>query len=104
VPNARPQPAAPPDEPTTADQAQQQAWARWYAEARESPDVPVRLQALEVWAQQPKEAIDPVTYALVDEDEQVRTRAQELYDQQLMREATSARPVQDEGQKGGPTP
>jgi hypothetical protein len=64
----------------------------------------VRLQALELWAQQPSDEIDPVTYALVDEDEQVRTRAQELYEQQLTREATRARPVQEEGQEGGTTP
>ena len=48
--------------------------------------------------------MDPVTAALVDEDEQVRTWAQELYDQQLTREATRARPVQEEGPEGGTTP
>jgi hypothetical protein len=97
-------PAALPDEQTTAEEAQRQAWDRWYASAREHPDVGVRLQALELWAQQPSEAIDPVTAALVDEDEQVRTRAEELYEQQLTREATRARPVQEEGPKGGTTP
>ena len=112
APNARTQPTAspaatapadPPDEQTPAEQAQRQARDNWYAEAREHPDVSVRLQALEFWAQQPTETIDPVTAALVDEDEQVRTRAQDLYDQQLTREASRARPVQEEGQKGGPT-
>ena len=97
-------PSRPPDEQTPADQAQQQAWDRWYAEAREHPDVGVRLMALEHWAQQPRETMDPVTAALVDEDEQVRTWAQELYDQQLTREATRARPVQEEGPEGGTTP
>ena len=66
-----------------------------------SPDVTVRLQALEVWAQQPKETIDPVTFALVDEDDGVRARAQELYDQRLTCEATRAQPVQEEGLIGG---
>ena len=58
----------------------------WFAELRESPDVTVRLQALEAWAQQPGTGIDPLTYALVDEDEAVRARAEELYEQQLARE------------------
>ncbi|MGH7207994.1 MAG: hypothetical protein ACREIL_01280 [Nitrospiraceae bacterium] len=87
-----------------AERAQQDAWAQWYAAVREHPDVSVRLQALEQWAQQPGEAIDPVTAALVDEDEQVRGRAQDLYDQQLTREASRARPVREEGQNGGTTP
>jgi hypothetical protein len=107
VSTARPQPAAPPadslDKPPTAGQAQQQAWERWYAEVRESPEAGMRLYALDVWAQQPSKALDPVTFALVDEDEEVRTRAQELYDQQLTREATR-KPVQEEGQKGGTRP
>ena len=108
APNARTQPAAspaePPDEQAIAEEARRQAWDRWYAEAREHPEVGVRLMALELWAQQPSAAIDPVTAALVDEDEQVRTRAEALYDQQLTREATRAQPVQEEGQKGGTTP
>lgn len=104
APNARTQTAASPaatasagspGEQTPATQAQRQAWDNWYTAAREHPDVGVRLQALEFWAQQPSEAMDPVTAALVDEDEQVRTRAEELYDQQLTREATIARPVQE---------
>lgn len=53
---------------------------------RESPDVTVRLQALETWAQRPDDQLDPVTYGLVDPDESVRQRAQELYEQQLRRE------------------
>lgn len=53
----------------------------------------VRLQALETWAQQPTDRLDPVTYGLVDEDEQVRERAQALYTQQLQREAAAEAPV-----------
>jgi hypothetical protein len=86
------------------EEALRQAWDRWYAEMRESPEAGMRLYALEIWAQQPKEAIDPVTYALVDEDDGVRACAQELYDQQLTNEATREQPVQEEGQKGGPRP
>jgi hypothetical protein len=75
------------DEKTTVEQAQRAARQSWYAAAREHPDVGVRLQALELWAKQPGDALDPVTYALVDGDESVRARAQELYEQQLTREA-----------------
>ena len=83
-----------------ADLAQHEAWAQWYAAARAHPDVSVRLQALEQWAQQPGEALDPVTYALVDGDEDVRTRAQDLWAQQLTREEAAAGPVQEEGDRG----
>jgi hypothetical protein len=51
---------------------------------------------LDQWAQRPGEALDPVTYGLVDEDEQVRVRAQELYQEQLTRDAAEAVPVQQE--------
>lgn len=72
--------------------AEQATWRQWYETARESPDVPVRLQALEQWAQRPGDSLDPVTYGLVDQDETVRHRAQALYEQVLAREATE--PVQ----------
>jgi hypothetical protein len=84
------------DERISAEQVQ---WQAWFAAARDSPDVAVRLQALETWAQHPGEALDPVTYGLVDEDEQVRSRAQDFYQQQLAREATALVPVQEEPQE-----
>jgi hypothetical protein len=103
APVARPQvspdsPKAAPHHPTPAvpsttpasDQREQEAWREWYAAARESSDVSVRLQALEQWAQRPGESLDPVTYGLVDQDETVRDRAQALWDQQLMREMADA--------------
>jgi hypothetical protein len=52
---------------------------------------------LELWAEQPSEDLDPLTYALVDEDESVRTRAQEVYEQQLAREAASVVPSEQDG-------
>lgn len=55
----------------------------WLAAAREDPDPNVRMHALEAWAQHPGESLDPVTYALVDADEAVRNRAQELFEQEL---------------------
>ena len=57
----------------------------WLAAAREDPDPNVRRHALETWAQYPGESLDPVTYALVDADEAVRARAQDLIEEQLAR-------------------
>lgn len=84
-----------PQEPNT-DVSNQAAWTQWYEAARESPDVSVRLQALETWAHRPGDSLDPVTYGLVDEDDTVRARAQTLYEQQLVREATAAAPSEPE--------
>lgn len=91
-PAAAPATPPPPDAKTTADQAQREAREMWFAEQRESPDATVRLQALDHWAQQPGTGIDPLTHALVDEDEAVRARAEELYEQQLAREETATVP------------
>jgi len=57
----------------------------WLAAAQEDPDPNVRLHALGTWAQHPGESLDPVTYALVDPDETVRARAQELLEEALAR-------------------
>jgi hypothetical protein len=57
----------------------------WLAAAREDPDPNVRMHALEAWAQHPGESLDPATYALVDPDETVRARAQELVEETLAR-------------------
>jgi hypothetical protein len=98
APDSRVQPAAastdpsPSDAQTTADQAQREARELWFTELRESPDATVRLQALETWAQQPGEGIDPLTFALVDEDEDVRARAEALWEQQLTREEAETAP------------
>jgi len=81
-----------PEGPVTAEQTQREARERWLAEQRESPDARVRLQALESWAQQPGKSLDPLTDALMDEDQAVRTRAYELYEQQRAREAAALTP------------
>jgi len=57
----------------------------WLAAAREDPDPNMRRHALETWAQHPGESLDPATYALVDPDETVRARAQELVEEALAR-------------------
>ena len=50
-----------------------------------SPDFQVRLQGLEAWAQHPGTTLDAVTYALVDPEESVRARAQEVFEEELAR-------------------
>lgn len=97
--------AFPVDEPTShehadAKRAQREARRMWFAEAREHPDVTVRLQALEHWVLQPGDALDPVTYALVDGDEDVRARAQQLWEQQLTRDMATTVSVKEEGPGG----
>jgi hypothetical protein len=57
----------------------------WFTVDLDDPDPSVRLQALEAWARAPKETLDPLTYALVDPDETVRARAQELLEEKLAR-------------------
>ena len=48
-------------------------------------DPAIRLYALEAWALRPGPTLDPVTYALVDPDDSVRTRAQEILEELLER-------------------
>jgi hypothetical protein len=57
----------------------------WYAAARDDPNPKPRLQLVESWAQQarPDSSLDLLTNALVDPDETVRARAQELMEQAL---------------------
>ena len=57
----------------------------WLAELLRAPDPNVRVQGLMAWARQPSASLDPVTYALVDLDEMVRARAQEVLEQELAR-------------------
>jgi len=58
---------------------------KWLSEALDDPDPSVRLQAIETWGREPEETLDPLTYALVDPDETVRARAQELLEEELAR-------------------
>ena len=57
----------------------------WLTAAREDPDPSLRAAALENWARDPGETLDPVTHALVDPDELVRERAQGLLEEALAR-------------------
>ena len=57
----------------------------WMANALDSPDVRVRLKALDRWAQQaPPGAVEPLVLALEDKDERVQARALELIAQDWM--------------------
>jgi HEAT repeat protein len=57
------------------------------AQSLASPEVQVRLKALDLWAQQGPEApLDPLVVALDDEDEQVRAKAMELFERAWVRE------------------
>jgi hypothetical protein len=61
------------------------------AEGLGSPDPQVRITALEQWAQHREgDSVDPLSHALVDPDEQVRARAQALWEEALARQAEAA--------------
>ena len=54
----------------------------WIAQALDAREVSVRLQALDMWAQQGSEApLDPLVVALDDEDDDVRTKAMAIIEQ-----------------------
>jgi hypothetical protein len=74
---------APAREPTLKTGADVDAMARVSA-ALQNPDPGVRLKGLEQWAQHPGGySIEPLSQALVDPDESVRARAQQLFDHAL---------------------
>jgi len=55
----------------------------WIAQALDAPEVSVRLQALDTWSQQGAQTLlDPLVVALDDEDDDVRTKAMEIIEQQ----------------------
>jgi hypothetical protein len=58
----------------------------WIATALNSPDVQVRLQALDRWGQHaPAGSVDPLLRAMEDEDERVQARALALIEQDWVR-------------------
>jgi len=67
------------------EQYQEEVPPPWLAELLHTSDPNVRIEALDARAQHPGASLDPVTYALVDPDESVRARAQELLEQELAR-------------------
>ena len=74
--------------PKSPDPANTLIVPTWMAKELDSPDVGVRLRALETWVQSaPPEAIDPLILAYEDKDERVRARAMELIEQGWAQEA-----------------
>ncbi len=94
-PNPQPKPAAQRVEPTVvaaraavtaaADQPGQpaEAAAPWPPAAMQDPDPRMRRFALEQWAREPTESLDLVTAAMVDPDESIRERAEQVLEQVL---------------------
>jgi hypothetical protein len=59
----------------------------WIATALQSPDVQVRLRALDAWVQQGRTgSVDPLMLAFNDPDERVRTWALQLIEQDWLAE------------------
>ena len=51
----------------------------WIAQALDAPETSVRIQALDMWAQQGAQTpLDPLVVALDDENDEVRTKAMEI--------------------------
>lgn len=57
--------------------------APWPSVAMVSDDPRVRRTALEDWARNPTESLDLVTAAMVDPEESIRERAQQIFDNEM---------------------
>ena len=79
-PASYPPPTAPKESP--APLPENLVLPTWIAQALNAPEVSVRLQALDLWAQQGAQApLDPLVVALDDEDDDVRTKAMAIIEQ-----------------------
>ncbi len=67
-------PSAPPEEP------------EWLIKAQNDPNPITRLNAIEAWARNPTDSLDPITYSLLDPDESVRAEAQRFLGEPLARQ------------------
>ena len=55
----------------------------WIAQALDAPETSVRIQALDMWAQQGAQTpLDPLVVALDDENDEVRIKAMEIIERQ----------------------
>ena len=73
---------------------------QWMATALASPEVPVRLRALDTWAQQGSNApLDPVVMALKDPDDGVRMKAMAMIEQHWAVAQQAEPPGDEEGQE-----
>ena len=79
-PAANPPPVAPLETP--APMPEHLVMPIWIAQALDAPEASVRIQALDLWAQQGAQApLDPLVVALDDEDDDVRTKAMTIIEQ-----------------------
>jgi len=63
----------------TPHQPEHLAVPAWFAQALEAPEISVRIQALDTWAQQGSQApLDPLVVALDNENDDVRIKAMEI--------------------------
>lgn len=87
-------PAASPVAPTASNYTQATAQEKpaplpehlslpvWIAQALDAPETSVRIQALDMWAQQGAQTpLDPLVVALDDENDEVRAKAMEIIEQ-----------------------
>jgi hypothetical protein len=80
-------PAVSIDKPATAQEApaplpEHLSLPIWIAQALDAPEASVRIQALDMWAQQGAQApLDPLVVALDDENDDVRTKAMSIIEQ-----------------------
>jgi hypothetical protein len=110
--NARVQATTPPEVPSQvnqqaqAEQAQYEARHNWLSEIRENPSASVRLMALEIWAANPDPDIDPRTFTMEDDNEQVQARALELWEKYVTQQPEDLDPApltqQPESQETAP--
>jgi hypothetical protein len=63
-----------------------QAAAPWPPAEMQDPDPRMRRFALEQWAREPTGSFDPVAAALVDPDESIRERAEQVFETALARQ------------------
>ena len=95
TPGAKPVSLTPGLSPAAHDEARPAAplvVPAWMAKELASPDVAVRLQALDRWGQQGRTgSVDPLMLALNDPDERVWTRALALIEQDWAREQAAER-------------
>lgn len=82
------------DRQTNVDQARYAARQQWLAELWAHPDAAVRLQALALVAEDPGDGLETVLEALEDDDEQVRTQAEEIWEHRLAQEEGAGDPVE----------
>ena len=74
----------------------------WIAKALDSPDIRVRLRALDRWAQQgPNAPLDPLIVALDDKDDKVQEKAMAIIEQHWAVEWARQSSVEQEGEGEG---